>query len=194
VALEPFISGQTLELHYGKHHQGYVDKLERAISGSKLADDPLEKIIRNSSGEVFNNAAQVWNHSFYWKSMSPPSEIRHPGKNLPERLTQDFGGVDAFKRGFAEIAKGQFGSGWAWLVENDDGSLGLIGTSDAGNPITSGAKPLLTLDVWEHAYYLDYQNERGAYIEAFLDRLINWEFIEKNLGNPSKQNRSADSA
>jgi Fe-Mn family superoxide dismutase len=194
-ALEPYIGVKTVETHYYKHHAGYVDKLNQAIVGTDWEQCALIDMVSGAKANaVFRNAAQALNHSFYWKSMSPPSEIRHPGKNLAERLTQDFGGVDAFKRGFAEIAKGQFGSGWAWLVENDDGSLGLIGTSDAGNPITSGAKPLLTLDVWEHAYYLDYQNERGAYIEAFLDRLINWEFIEKNLGNPSKQNRSADSA
>jgi Fe-Mn family superoxide dismutase len=189
-ALEPYIAAETLQLHYGKHHQGYMDKLKKALSGDKLAEASLEHIVRNSSGAVFNNAAQVWNHSFYWQSMSP-EQGKSLGKDLAYRFERDFGGLSSFKRKFAEVAKGHFGSGWAWLVENADGKLDIVSTSDADNPMCHGATPILTLDVWEHAYYLDYQNDRAAYVEAFLDHLANWKFAEQNLGAETEQKRAA---
>lgn len=192
-ALEPFISGQTLELHYSKHHQNYMTKLEKEIAGTDLAKQSLEYVVCNGKGSVFNNAAQVWNHTFYWNGMAP-SGSQGPSRELGERLKRDFGGIDKFKREFAEIARSQFGSGWAWLVENDQGGLEVLSTSDAENPLCDGAKPLLTLDVWEHAYYLDYQNERGTYIEAFLDHLIDWTFVEQNLELLSDSQRRAASA
>jgi len=189
-ALEPFISGQTLELHYSKHHQGYMTKLEKAIGGSDLGKKSLEHIVRNSTGDVFNNAAQVWNHSFYWHGMTP-GDSKEPSRELAARIKRDLGSLDAFEREFAQIASGEFGSGWAWLIENGDGKLEILSTHDAGNPLSDGAKPLLTLDVWEHAYYLDYQNDRGAYIEALLDHLIDCRFVESNLGATSELRRAA---
>ena len=179
-ALEPHISGSTVDLHYNKHHQGYLDKLENAIGGSSAADLSLEELVTNSHDEVFDNAAQVWNHTFYWNSMSPTGGGK-PGRGLMTMLERDIGGFAAFKRKFAEIASTQFGSGWAWLVADRDGQLRVLNSPNAQTPLADGYRPLLTLDVWEHAYYLDYQNERGAYIEAYLDHLINWQFAESNL-------------
>lgn len=178
-ALEPYLGAETLEVHYGKHHQGYMDKLERALEGTSRASLALEDLVRDSEGDVFNNAAQVWNHTFYWRSMTPNTHA--PSKSLAERLDRDLGGMEAFKREFAEIASGEFGSGWAWLIEQTDGKLAVQSTHDADNPLRHGLRPLLTLDVWEHAYYLDYRNERDKYIEAFLDHLIDWSFAESNM-------------
>lgn len=178
-ALEPHLGAETLQLHYGKHHQSYLDKLERALEGTSRASQTLETLVRDSEGSVFNNAAQVWNHTFYWRSMTPESSA--PGRSLTARLDRDLGGLQGFKREFAEIASGEFGSGWAWLVEHADGTLAIQSTHDADNPLRHGWHPLLTLDVWEHAYYLDYRNERGKYIEAFLDHLIDWSFVEANV-------------
>lgn len=179
-ALEPHLSARTLEVHYTKHHKGYLEKLRSAATGKAIAEKPLEDIVCRADGDLYNNAAQVWNHTFYWNSMTPEGGGA-PGKRVSTALERDFGSVDDFKQRFAEIASGQFGSGWAWLVENEDARLSVQSTSDAENPMRSGYRPLLTLDVWEHAYYLDYQNERGKYIAGFLDHLVDWDFIEQNM-------------
>jgi Fe-Mn family superoxide dismutase len=192
-ALEPHISAKTLDLHYSKHHQGYMDKLEKAIAGTDVADFDLEYLVRNTEGGVFNNAAQVWNHSFYWNSMVADGGGK-PSGDLTARIQRDIGGLDAFKRHFAEIASGEFGSGWAWLVEGADGELKVLSTTDAENPMTDGYHPLLVLDVWEHAYYLDYQNRRNQYIEAFLDHLINWRFAQQNLDQRKERPKAASTA
>ncbi len=183
-ALEPHVGARTLKIHHGKHHQGYLDKLQKAIAGKPLAEESLETIIRKTEGDTFNFAAQVWNHDFYWQSMSPAGGGKPDGK-VEELLVRDFGSVDKFRQSFAEAAKGEFGSGWAWLVA-DKGKLRVKSSTDAENPLTDNQVPLLTLDVWEHAYYLDYQNERAAYIEAFLDHLINWDFACTNLGDSAE--------
>lgn len=181
-ALEPHIGARTLELHYTKHHKGYLRKLEKAIADTALAQESLEDIIRGSDGDVFNNAAQVWNHTFYWRSMSPDGG-GDPRGRLLAAIVRDFAGVDGLKAQFAEAASGEFGSGWAWLVATPEGTLRVLSTTDAENPLRDPeTQPLLTLDVWEHAYYLDYQNERAKYIEAYLDHLINWRFAEDNFG------------
>jgi len=182
-ALEPVISARTLEFHYGKHHQGYVNKLNDAIKGTPMEGMSLEEIIAataNDAGQagVFNNAAQVWNHSLYWKSLKPG------GSPMPAELTaaieQSFGSVDEFKSQLAQAAGSQFGSGWAWLVKEGD-SLKVVKTSNAQCPLTAGQTPLLTIDVWEHAYYLDYQNRRGDYVAAVIDKLLNWEFALETM-------------
>jgi len=182
-ALAPTISSNTISFHYGKHHKTYVDNLNKAIAGTDLAEKPLVEIIRAVAGKadkaaIFNNSAQVWNHTFYWNSLSPKSTT--PSKDLADRIEKDLGGIAKFKEQFSAAALGQFGSGWAWLVQ-DFGVLKVIKTPNAETPITTAAKPLLTLDVWEHAYYLDYQNKRADYIAAVLDKLLNWEFASKNL-------------
>jgi Fe-Mn family superoxide dismutase len=181
--LEPHMSARTLHFHYHKHYATYMHNLEKAIGGSSTADLPLTEIISTTGNTgVFNNAAQVYNHEFFWRCMSAP-EPRMPavGGALRNRLDRDFGGLDAFRREFLEMAKSQFGSGWAWLVVNADGKLSITSTADADNPLTTSSRALLTLDVWEHAYYLDYQHDRGKYIEAFVDHLIDWRFVELNL-------------
>jgi Fe-Mn family superoxide dismutase len=179
--LEPYICGRTVDLHYEKHHRGYLTKLQKLIAKTPLAEKSLEEIITTESeGKIFNLAAQVWNHTFYWKSMRSPSKSGPPAA-LAEALEQSFGGVSAFKRQLAEAANTEFGSGWAWLVTNGSGKLRVLSTTDAENPLGSAVIPLLTIDVWEHAYYLDYQNEREKYVEGFLDHLINWEFAAANL-------------
>ena len=190
--LEPYVSARTLRIHYLKHHQGYVDKLEKALSGKPLARKSLVDIVCETDGDTYNNAAQVWNHSFYWSSMTRNGG-GSPRQSVAAAIERDFGGVEDFKQRFAEAASGEFGSGWAWLVANDDGKLRVISSTDAENPMRSGQHPLLTLDVWEHAYYLDYQNERGKYIAAFLDHLLNWAFVEKNLNrvNTTQQAKTA---
>src|SRR5262245_60658864 len=170
-ALEPYICGRTVDVHYEKHHRGYLKTLQKLIGKMPMAERSLEEIIAESEGKVFEQAAQVWNHTFYWKSLSPPGQS--PSAELAEALRQSFGGVDKFKRELAEVSTSQFGAGWAWLVESN-GKLRVLSTSDADNPLTNGAVPLLTIDVWEHAYYLDYQQERPKYVEAVLDHLINW--------------------
>ncbi|HUD96345.1 MAG TPA: superoxide dismutase [Woeseiaceae bacterium] len=180
-ALEPHIGARTVEIHYSKHHQGYLDKLEKAIGDKPLAKESLEHIVRNTEGSVFNSAAQVWNHDFYWKCMKPGGGGK-PAGDVEKLLSRDFGSLDRFRQDFAEAASNEFGSGWTWLVM-DNGKLRVISTTDADTPLTKNLTALLTLDVWEHAYYLDYQNERDAYIEAFLDHLINWDFARENLGS-----------
>ncbi len=183
-ALAPHISARTVEIHYTKHHQGYIDKLNSA----NPKDRSLKEIIATADGALFNNAAQVWNHDFYWKCMNPAGD-RSPTKVVADELKEHFGSVEAFKRSFAEAAKGQFGSGWAWLVRNKNGALEVVSTADAENPLRQRLVPLLTIDVWEHAYYLDYQNERGAYVETWLDHLLNWQFLERNLSSSAQQPR-----
>jgi len=182
-ALQPHVSAQTLKIHHGKHHKGYVDKLNAAIAGTRYENQSIETIVASAHQEgdtgVFNNAAQAWNHTFLWQSMSPDGG-GDPTGSLAEAVKSRFGGFDDFREAFATAAKGQFGSGWAWLVQTPDG-LEIVSTGNADTPVTGKNTPLLTLDVWEHAYYLDYQNERAAYIEAFLQHLINWEFAAQNL-------------
>ncbi len=179
-ALEPHISKETLEFHYGKHHQTYVTNLNNLIKGTEFADLSLEDIIKKSSGGIFNNAAQVWNHSFYWNCLSPNGGGQASG-SLADAINSSFGSFDKFKEEFTKTAVTTFGSGWAWLVKNADGSLALVSTSNAGTPMTSGQTALLTCDVWEHAYYIDYRNARPKYLEAFWN-LVNWDFVAKNFG------------
>lgn len=178
-ALEPHISAETIDFHYGKHHQTYVTNLNNLIQNTEFEKASLEDIIKKSSGGLFNNAAQVWNHTFYWNCLSPKGGGQPTGK-LAEAINKTFGGFDAFKQKFTQTAITTFGSGWAWLVRNKDGSLDIVSTSNAGCPLTTGQKPLLTCDVWEHAYYVDYRNARPKYVEAFW-HLVNWEFAAKNF-------------
>jgi Fe-Mn family superoxide dismutase len=178
--LEPHISGRTLEFHYGKHHQGYMKKLRKAIEGTPDEEKSLEQLITTGGGNVFNNAAQVWNHTFYWNSMSPDGGGA-PGGSLAGLIERDFQSLGSFRERFAAAAQGQFGSGWAWLVQRPDGRLDVTSTSDAENPLQHGLKPLLTIDVWEHAYYLDYQNQRAKYLQAVIDELLNWDFAAQNI-------------
>lgn len=178
-ALAPHISEETLNFHYGKHHQAYVNNLNKLVDGTPNADKSLEEIIKTSGGGLFNNAAQVWNHTFYWHSMSPNGG-GNPSGALADALNNAFGSVDTFREKFTATAAGTFGSGWAWLVQNTDGSLEIVSTSNAGTPITEEQSPLLTCDVWEHAYYLDYQNARPAYLKHWWE-LVNWDFAASNL-------------
>lgn len=178
-ALEPHISRETLEFHYGKHHRAYVTKLNAAIEGTELASSSLEDIVKRSSGGVFNNAAQVWNHSFYWNCLSPKGGGRPAGK-LAAAIDQSFGSFDEFKTKFTQTAIGTFGSGWAWLVKGGDGKLVVTSTSNAQTPLADGQVALLTCDVWEHAYYVDYRNDRAKYVEAFWN-LVNWDFVASQL-------------
>lgn len=183
-ALSPSISAQTIGFHYGKHHQGYVNNLNQLITGTPLADQPLEAVVKATAGKtdqtaIFNNAAQVWNHTFYWNSLRPKGGGK-PGGALAELIEKSFGGFDAFKAELAKAATSQFGSGWAWLVKDGD-KLIVTKTGNADTPIAHGQKPLLTIDVWEHAYYLDYQNRRADYVAAVFDNLINWDFAAQNL-------------
>ncbi|TAN48775.1 MAG: superoxide dismutase [Fe] [Methylococcaceae bacterium] len=178
-ALEPHISAETLEFHYGKHHQTYVTNLNNLIAGTEYENLSLEDIVRKASGGLFNNAAQVWNHTFYWNCMAPNGGGAPTGA-LAAAIDGKFGSFAAFKEEFSKCAIGTFGSGWAWLVKNADGSLDLASTSNAACPCTSGQTPLLTCDVWEHAYYVDYRNARAKYVEAFWN-LVNWDFVAKNF-------------
>ncbi len=178
-ALEPVISAETLEYHYGKHHNAYVTNLNNLIPGTEFENMSLEDIIMKSSGGVFNNAAQVWNHSFYWNCLSPNGGGA-PGGELGQAIDSTFGSFDAFKEAFSKSAVGNFGSGWTWLVKNADGSIEIFNTSNAGNPMTEGKTPLLTIDVWEHAYYIDYRNARPKYLEEIW-KLINWDFVAGNF-------------
>jgi Fe-Mn family superoxide dismutase len=178
-ALAPHISQETLEYHYGKHHQAYVTNLNNLVAGTEFESAPLEDVIKRSSGGVFNNAAQVWNHTFYWNSLSPNGGGEPTGALL-EGINAKWGGVDAFKEAFNKSAAGNFGSGWTWLVKKTDGSLDIVNTSNAATPITTSDVPLFTCDVWEHAYYIDYRNARPKYLEQFWN-LINWDFAAKNL-------------
>lgn len=180
-ALAPHISKSTLYYHYHKHHQGYVDKLNAALEGDQSGDNSLEELIKHADGTVYNLAAQVWNHDFYWQSMKPQGG-GPPPQSVADRLVSEFGSLDKFRELFLDVAKAEFGSGWAWLSVQQDGRLVVESTTDAVNPLSAGNRPVVTLDVWEHAYYLDYQNARPSYIEAFLDHLINWDFVARNLG------------
>lgn len=184
-ALEPYISARTMGFHYGKHHRGYVDKTNRFVAGTGWEKMDLETIIQKSAGKpeqtsIFNNAAQVFNHTFYWQSMKPGGGGRPDGR-LGREIKAVFGSYEGFAKEFADMAGSQFGSGWAWLVR-DAAGLKIIKTANADTPAVHGMTPLLTIDVWEHAYYLDYQNRRGDYIQAFLNHLVNWDFAARNLG------------
>ncbi|HBZ30660.1 MAG TPA: superoxide dismutase [Fe] [Nitrosomonas nitrosa] len=183
-ALEPVISAHTLSFHYGKHHKAYVDNLNKLVADTPLAGKSLEEIIKATAGQadkagIFNNAAQVWNHMFYWHSLNPKGGGEPPAA-LKQKIEASFGSVDACKKEFANAAVTQFGSGWVWLVQEGD-KLAIAKTSNADSPITKNSRPLLTIDVWEHAYYLDYQNRRPDYVNTILDKLINWEFAAANL-------------
>jgi Fe-Mn family superoxide dismutase len=177
-ALAPHISKETLEFHYGKHHQTYVTNLNNLIKGTEFENATLEDIVKKSSGGVFNNAAQVWNHTFYWMGLSPKGGGEPTGA-LADAINKKWGSFAEFKAKFTANAVGTFGSGWGWLVKKPDGSLDLASTSNAGTPLTGADKPLLTCDVWEHAYYVDYRNARPKYVEAFWN-LVDWNFVAKN--------------
>ena len=183
-ALGPVISANTIGFHHGKHHKAYVDNLNKLVTGTEFAGMPLEKVIAGAAGKadktaIFNNAAQAWNHAFYWLSLKPNGG-GEPSAALKQKIEASFGSVDACKKELAAAATSQFGSGWAWLVQ-DSGKLAVIKTGNADSPLTKGMKPLLTIDVWEHAYYLDYQNRRADYVNAVLDKLINWSFAAENM-------------
>jgi Fe-Mn family superoxide dismutase len=178
-ALAPVISRETLELHHGKHHRKYVDTMNQLLGEQHLQAQSLEEVVRRSSGKLFNNAAQAWNHAFYWQSLSP--KRRKPSQSIMKRLEADFGGWERFAKAFADAANGQFGSGWAWLVKKD-AKLEIVATANAETPMARGTPCLLGIDVWEHAYYVDYRNEREKYVAAVINELLNWEFAEKNLG------------
>ncbi|MGA2655855.1 MAG: Fe-Mn family superoxide dismutase [Gammaproteobacteria bacterium] len=178
-ALQPHISAETLQYHYGKHHQAYVNNLNNLIPNTEYADMTLEEIIQKSSGGIFNNAAQVWNHTFYWHCLSPKGGGEPTGKVL-DAINASFGSFETFKEAFTKCAIGTFGSGWAWLAKTHDGKLEIISTSNAGTPMTEHKTALLTCDVWEHAYYIDYRNARPEYLGAFWN-LVNWDFVAKGL-------------
>ncbi|AOY91621.1 superoxide dismutase [Cupriavidus sp. USMAA2-4] len=178
-ALAPHISKETLEFHHDKHHQTYVTNLNNLIKGTEFENATLEEIVKKSSGGIFNNAAQVWNHTFYFNGLSPKGGGA-PAGALADAINAKWGSFDKFKEEFTKTAVGTFGSGWAWLVKKADGSLDLVSTSNAATPLTTDAKPLLTCDVWEHAYYIDYRNARPKYVEAFWN-LVNWEFVGQNF-------------
>ena len=186
-ALEPHMSAKTFEFHHGKHHNTYVVNLNGLLDGSDMAGKSLEEIIMATAGDsskagMFNNAAQVWNHTFFWNSMKPGGGGA-PSGDLAAKIDADFGSLDKFKEAFKQAGATQFGSGWAWLVVGDGGKLEVVKTPNAENPMTQGKTPLLTCDVWEHAYYLDYQNRRPDFLAAFLDHLVNWDFAAENLAN-----------
>ena len=178
-ALAPHISKETLEFHHGKHHAAYVNNLNNLVKGTENESKSLEEIIKNSSGGLFNNAAQVWNHTFYWNSMSPNGGGAPTGKVL-DGINAKWGSFDTFKEEFNKSAAGNFGSGWTWLVQKTDGSFDIVNTDDAETPITTSDVPLITCDVWEHAYYIDYRNARPQYLEKFWN-LVNWEFAASNV-------------
>lgn len=180
-ALAPHISAETIEYHYGKHHQTYVDNLNKAVAGTADENASLEDIIMKAEGPLFNNAAQVWNHTFFWNSLAPNGGGQPTGA-IADRIAADFGGYDAFRAQLTDAGLTQFGSGWAWLVEQD-GKLAIMKTPNADLPMKHGAKALFTIDVWEHAYYIDYRNARAKFIEVVLDNLVNWEFVNANLAS-----------
>ena len=180
-ALEPHISSETLDYHYGKHHNTYVVKLNGLVEGTELANKSLEEIIKTSEGGIFNNAAQVWNHTFYWHCLSPNGGGKPTGE-LADAIDQTFGSFDEFVAKFSDMAVNNFGSSWTWLVKNSDGSLEIVNTSNAATPMTNGQKALLTCDLWEHAYYIDYRNVRPDYLKAFW-ALANWEFVADNFAS-----------
>jgi Fe-Mn family superoxide dismutase len=178
-ALAPHISAETLEYHYGKHHKTYVDNLNKAVAGTDNENASLESIIMSAEGPLFNNAAQVWNHTFFWSCLTPNGGGQPTGAIL-DRINADFGGYDAFRAQLTEAGLTQFGSGWAWLVE-DGGKLAIMKTPNADLPMKHGVKALFTIDVWEHAYYIDYRNARATFIDVVLDNLVNWDFVAENL-------------
>ena len=178
-ALQPVMSRETLEFHYEKHHKGYMAKLKSLLDGKPEANKALEDVIRSSSGGIFNNAAQVYNHAFFWQSLKPSGGGAPSGK-MADLLSRDFGGWDKFRQAWVNAGMGRFGSGWVWLV-SDSGVLKILDTPNAETPLTTPSKPLLTADVWEHAYYIDYRNARQAFLEAFCDKMINWDFVSRNL-------------
>ncbi|HKD68326.1 MAG TPA: superoxide dismutase [Candidatus Binataceae bacterium] len=178
-ALAPYISEETLEYHHGKHHAAYVAKLNELVANGKFASMQLEEIVRTADGAIFNNAAQHWNHSFYWKCMAPKAGGA-PSGELAAAIKRDFKSFEEFKKAFDAAAEGQFGSGWAWLVQKTSGSLAIEKTPNAENPLTRGLRPLLTCDFWEHAYYIDYRNARPKYVEAFWN-VVNWQFVASNV-------------
>lgn len=185
--LAPVISQNTVGFHFGKHHQGYATKLNELTAGTPFASKPLLDVMKETAGTdrvaMFNNSAQVWNHDFYWASMRPGGGGGAPTGKVADAVKAAFGDHDGFKKAFSAAATSQFGAGWAWLVLGADGKLAVTKTGNADNPITVGqGRPLLVLDVWEHAYYLDYQNQRGKYVDAWLEKLVNWEFVARNLG------------
>jgi Fe-Mn family superoxide dismutase len=178
------MSRETLEFHYGRHHRGYVNKLNALIARTEFEDAELEDIVRKSSGAIFNNAAQVWNHGFFWRCISPNGG-GDPPRELGKAIERGFGTVDAFKQLFKKAATEKFGSGWTWLMATPDGRLVVCSTDDADSPLRSGDRALLACDVWEHAYYLDYRNDRAKYLDAFW-RIVNWKFVEENLAGPER--------
>jgi len=179
-ALEPVISAETIDFHYGKHHQAYVTNLNNLVPGTEFADASLEEIVMQADGGIFNNAAQVWNHTFYWNGLSPDGG-GEPDGALEAAIDQAFGSFAAFKEAFIKSAVGNFGSGWTWLVKNKDGSVAIVNTSNAATPLRDGKTPLLTIDVWEHAYYIDYRNARPKYLDEIW-KLVNWNFVAANYG------------
>jgi Fe-Mn family superoxide dismutase len=179
-ALAPHMSKETLDYHYGKHHKTYVDKANGALDGSGFENASLEEIIKESSGFLFNQCAQIWNHTFFWHSLSPNGG-GEPGGDLRSELEKQFGSVDEFKEKFTNAATTIFGSGWAWLAKNNDGSLEVVATKDGDNPMTAGQTPLLTVDMWEHAFYIDYRNDKGSYLSNAFWNLANWDYADKNL-------------
>ena len=177
-ALAPVISAETIDYHYGKHHQAYVTNLNNLVPGTEHEGKSLEELIHSTSGGLFNNAAQVWNHTFYWKGLSPDGG-GEPAGTVGDAIVEAFGSFDAFKEQFIKSAIGNFGSGWTWLVKNADGGLEIVNTDDAETPLTDGKTPLLTIDVWEHAYYIDYRNARPKYLDEIW-KIVNWDFVEAN--------------
>ncbi|HMN55677.1 MAG: superoxide dismutase [Fe] [Burkholderiales bacterium] len=180
-ALAPAYSKETLEYHHGKHHKAYVDKLNELQKGTEFENMELEAIIKKAQGGIFNQAAQIWNHTFFWNCMKPQGG-GEPAGALAAAIAKKWGSYADFRKAFAASAGGNFGSGWTWLVKKADGSVDIVNTSNAGNPMTAGDKPVLTVDVWEHAYYIDYRNARPKFVEAFFDKLVNWDFAAKNFG------------
>jgi superoxide dismutase, Fe-Mn family len=180
-ALAPHLSKETFEYHYGKHHQAYVTNLNNLIPGTEFEALSLEDIVKKSSGGIYNNAAQIWNHTFFWNCMKPQGGGAPKGK-LADAINAKFGSYDAFKEAFTKSAVGNFGSGWTFLVKKADGSVDIVNMGPAGTPLTTGDTALLTVDVWEHAYYIDYRNARPKFVEVFLTSLVNWDFAEKNFG------------
>ncbi|KYG66979.1 superoxide dismutase [Bdellovibrio bacteriovorus] len=180
-ALEPHMSKETLEYHYGKHHKTYVDNLNKLVPGTEWEGKSLEEITKKATGPIFNNGAQIWNHTFFWNCLSPKGGGQPTGA-LAEAINANFGSFDAFKEKFSDTSVKQFASGWGWLVKTKEGKLEILSTSNAGNPMTDGKTPLMTCDVWEHAYYIDYRNKRPDFLGAFW-KLVNWEFVSKNFSN-----------
>jgi Fe-Mn family superoxide dismutase len=180
-ALAPHYSEETLEYHHGKHHKAYVDNLNKLQAGTEFENMPLEDIIRKSSGAIYNNSAQIWNHTFFWNCMKPQGGGEPTGA-LAQAITSKWGSYAAFKEAFVKSAVGNFGSGWTWLVKKPDGSVDIVNTGAAGTPLTTADRALMTVDVWEHAYYIDYRNARPKFVETFLDKLVNWDFAARNFG------------